>query len=200
MSKSLLVSSETSPSTCSAGEEVEITYSYWDGSGHRRHVKVRAAQLCDGSEPGNGTNSLPVCSTPSSFIINIFRCRRATRFTSSYNAVWRICARNSLSWGLLGTTCDLSSDLSPCMFVWSVQQGDQCRQSNVHQRRPHHPTSKRTIVTSTFLFWEQENSYKHTWPSWKTTNSHNSIWQPHMVTWLSHDCHLIVTWCPTTAT
>ena len=74
MSKSLLVSSETSPSTCSAGEEVEITYSYWDGSGHRRHVKVCAsqapAQLCDGSEPGNGTNSLPVCSTPSSFIIN----------------------------------------------------------------------------------------------------------------------------------
>ena len=69
MSKSL-VSSETSPSTWSAGEEVEITYSYWDGSGHRRHVKVRAAQLCDGSEPGNRTNSLPVCSTPSPFIFN----------------------------------------------------------------------------------------------------------------------------------
>ena len=28
---------------CSAGEEVEITYSYWDGSGHRRHVKVSAS-------------------------------------------------------------------------------------------------------------------------------------------------------------
>ena len=23
------------------GEEIDITYSYWDGSGHRRHVKVR---------------------------------------------------------------------------------------------------------------------------------------------------------------
>lgn len=25
---------------CSAGEEIEITFSYWDGSGHRRTVKV----------------------------------------------------------------------------------------------------------------------------------------------------------------
>ena len=22
------------------GEEIDITYSYWDGSGHRRHIKV----------------------------------------------------------------------------------------------------------------------------------------------------------------
>ena len=71
MSESLLVSFKTSPSTCSAGEEVEITYSYWDGSGHRRHVKVRASQA-PGSDPGNGTTSLPACSAPSPFIINTY--------------------------------------------------------------------------------------------------------------------------------
>lgn len=36
---------------CSAGEEIEITFSYWDGSGHRRTVKVSSrAQWPLGSE------------------------------------------------------------------------------------------------------------------------------------------------------
>lgn len=31
----------------SSGEEIEITFSYWDGSGHRKTVKVR----CDVLQP-----------------------------------------------------------------------------------------------------------------------------------------------------
>jgi len=30
-----------------AGEEVQITYSYWDGSGHRRHVKVHTTAFSE---------------------------------------------------------------------------------------------------------------------------------------------------------
>ena len=30
---------------CSSGEEIEITFSYWDGSGHRKTVKVAWQQL-----------------------------------------------------------------------------------------------------------------------------------------------------------
>lgn len=29
----------------SSGEEIEITFSYWDGSGHRKTVKVRCDEL-----------------------------------------------------------------------------------------------------------------------------------------------------------
>lgn len=35
-------------------EEIQITYSYWDGSGHRRNVKVIYEEMWGGREGGSG--------------------------------------------------------------------------------------------------------------------------------------------------
>ena len=78
-----LVSSEKkSFCTCSAGEEVEITYSYWDGSGHRRHVKVSASlvhfipslqlSLVMKTDLGMGLLIFQFAFSSSPFIINMY--------------------------------------------------------------------------------------------------------------------------------
>lgn len=95
----------------SSDEEIEITFSYWDGSGHRKTVKVKIEPtgtevfkekkkvICTVRSNTLHTGFSPHAFVFSPFVYFCFRWRKVTPFRTSCRKPWKSSERTSASSG-----------------------------------------------------------------------------------------------------